>query len=235
MDLKQTMAELERLGSEQTRKTMKAHGSSGDFFGVKVADLKTVLKKIKGRQDLALELYDTGNLDAMYLAGLAVDGSKMTRQELQRWVEKARSAMICEYAVPWVAAESPHARELALRWMDSPRECVAAAGWNTYSGIVSLTADDRLDLDEIRSLLARVEREIGKAPNRARYCMNGFVIAVGGSVTPLAAAARATARRLGTVEVDMRGTACKVPSALAAIEKIAAMGRTGKKRKTMKC
>jgi len=37
------------------------------------------------------------------------------------------------------------------------------------------------------------------------------------------------------VEVDMGDTACKVPLALAAIEKIEAMGRVGRKRKTMKC
>lgn len=65
--------------------------------------------------------------------------------------------------------------------------------------------------------------------------MNGFVIAVGAAVKPLLAKAKATAKRLGVVAVDVGDTACKVPSALATIEKMESMGRVGVKRKTMKC
>jgi hypothetical protein len=143
--------------------------------------------------------------------------------------------MLSEYSVPWVACESPHARELALKWIDAKKEHVAAAGWNTYAGIVSVRPDAELDLAEIEALLARIERGIGAAPNRVKYCMNGFVIAVGAGVKPLLAKANATAKKLGTVAVDMGGTACRVPDALAMIQKIEGLGRVGKKRKTMKC
>lgn len=40
-----------------------------------MADLKAIAKTINGQQTLACELYETGNLDAMYLAGLVADGS----------------------------------------------------------------------------------------------------------------------------------------------------------------
>jgi 3-methyladenine DNA glycosylase AlkD len=235
MNLKETMAALEKRGSPQTRKTWIAHGARGEFFGVKIGDMKEILKKIKGRQDLALELYSTGNIDAMYLAGLVADGAQMTKKQLEIWMKEARSPGIAEYTVPWVAVESPHARELALKWMDSPKELIAAAGWNTYSGIVSVEEDENLDLKEIEKLLKRVEKEIGKAQNRVRYCMNSFVMAVGAAVKPLLGKAKATAKKIGTVEVDMGDTSCKVPVALASIEKIESMGRVGRKRKTIKC
>jgi 3-methyladenine DNA glycosylase AlkD len=235
MDLRTTMTALEKLGTAQTRKTWAAHGAKGELFGVKIGDMKKLLTKIKGRQDLALELYATGNLDAMYLAGLVADGAKMTRRELERWVRDARWGMISEYTVPWVTAESPFARELALDWIDSKKEHVAAAGWNGYGGMLAIRSDAELDLAEVRSLLARVEKDLAKAPNRVRYCMNGFVIAVGAYVKPLTAQAKATAKKLGVVKVDMGGTACKVPPALATIEKIESMGRVGLKRKTVKC
>lgn len=235
MDLQQTMAALAKLGNAQTKKTWLAHGATGALFGVKIGDMKGLLKKLQGELGLALELYRSGNLDAMYLAGLMADGAKMSRKELEAWVRDARCAGLSEYTVPWVAAESAHARELACKWIDSKKEHVAAAGWNTWSGIVSTRPDAELDLEEIGALLARVEREIGKAPDRVRYCMNGFVIAVGSAVKPLLAKAKATARSLGKVEVDMGDTACKVPDALAVLRKIEAMGRVGKKRKTMKC
>ena len=65
--------------------------------------------------------------------------------------------------------------------------------------------------------------------------MNGFVIAVGGYVLPLGRHAKATAKKLGKVFVDMHGTSCKVPLATAYIEKIEKAGRAGRKRKTIKC
>lgn len=235
MNLDEVMDALAALGNAQTKKTWLAHGATGELFGVKIGDMKGLLKKIKGRQELALELYATGNLDAMYLAGLVADGAKMSKAQLATWVKSARWEMISEYTVPWVAAESPHGAAVARQWLDSKQPNVAAAGWNTFSGIVSMRPDSELDLDEIEALLARVVKQIGTAPNRVRYCMNGFVIAVGAAVKPLHAKAKAIARKLGTVEVDMRGTSCKVPAALATIEKIEAMGRVGKKRKTVKC
>ena len=239
MTLAETMSALATLGSEQTRKTWLRHGATGEMFGVKIGDMKTLMKKLpkapEARQELALGLYATGNVDAMYFAGLLADGSRMSKREIQKWAVAARGSMLSEYTVPWVAVENAHARELALAWIDSRQETIAAAGWNTYAGIVSMRPDGELDVAEIKGLLARVEKEIGHAPDRVRYCMNGFVIAVGAGVKPLLAAAKATAKRLGSVKVDMGDTACKVPPALPMIEKIESMGRVGKKRATMKC
>jgi hypothetical protein len=65
--------------------------------------------------------------------------------------------------------------------------------------------------------------------------MNGFVIGVGSYVTPLAARAKAAARAIGKVEVDMGGTACKVPNALEYIAKVESRGKQGTKRKTAFC
>ena len=65
--------------------------------------------------------------------------------------------------------------------------------------------------------------------------MNGFVIAVGAYVRPLNKQAKATAKKLGKVEVDVGNTACKVPLALAYIEKFEKSSRAGKKRKEIRC
>jgi len=229
------MTELEKKGSEQTRKTFLRHGAPEDMFGVKVGDLKPIAKRIKGRQELACQLYDTGNSDAMYLAGLVADGGQMNKRQLNAWAKSASWYMISEYTVPGVAAESPHARDLALKWIDSKQESIAACGWCTYAGVVATRPDDQLDLDEIKGLLQRIVAEIGEAVNRVRYCMNGFVIAVGTYVKPLLRQAKAAAKKIGKVEVDVGDTACKVPLASEYIEKVESLGRVGKKRKTMKC
>lgn len=235
MQLAEVMSTLESLGTEQTRKVMSKHGLPPGSFGVLVADLKKVGKTIKGDQALALQLFATGNGDAQYLAGLVADGRKMTREQLDAWALGASWSMISEYSVAWVASESPFGRDAAVAWIESPVERVGSAGWATYGSWVSTRPDHELDLNEISSLLDRVASSVHTAPNRVRYCMNGFVIAVGAYVEPLLAKAKSVAAQVGKVKVDLGGTACKVPLASEYIAKVEGMGRVGKKRKEAKC
>jgi hypothetical protein len=65
--------------------------------------------------------------------------------------------------------------------------------------------------------------------------MNGFVIAVGCFVPELTARAKAVAKTVGRVEVDMGDTSCKVPAALEYIAKVEKAGRVGRKRATAMC
>ena len=71
MKLKEVMSELAAKGSEATKRLWLKHRAKEPFFGVKIADLKVIAKKLKGEQALALELYATGDRDAQYLAGIA--------------------------------------------------------------------------------------------------------------------------------------------------------------------
>ena len=231
------ISELKRKGTEQTRKTYARHGMAADrILGVSIADLKLAAKTIRGEQSLACELYETGAMEAMYLAGMVADGAQLTRTQLSQWAKNAAGLqMVSEYTIPWLAADHPQGRELALEWINSKDAHVAATGWSTYAGLLSIRPDDALDLKEIESLMVRVTDEIDSAPNRVRYTMNNFVIAVGVYVRPLLRQAKAIAKQLGTVKVDMGDTACKVPLASAAIEKIEQNCRIGQKRKTLRC
>jgi hypothetical protein len=205
-------------------------------FGTSVADIKSIAKSIKGQQQLACELYATGKMEAMYVASLVANGAQLSEKQLDQWAEGASSLrMIAEYNVPWVTVENPKARELALKWMKSKKELVACAGWSTYSGLVSVTPDEQLDLREIEKLLATVVKEVRTAPNRVRYTMNNFVICVGCYVKPLLKQAKAVAKQVGDVSVDVGDTDCKIPLATAYIEKVESRGRLGQKRKTIRC
>jgi 3-methyladenine DNA glycosylase AlkD len=231
----QVLAELKKRGTEQTRKTFIRHGVPADTYGVKIGDLKPIAKQIKGNQALACALYESGQYDAMYLAAMVADGSQMSKRQLDNWAKNATCGMLSDYAVAWVTAESPFARELAMKWMGSRQESIASSGWCTYSGIVATTPDERLDLAEIKSLLDRVAAQVHDAPNAVRSAMVAFVIAVGSYVKPLLADAKRTAKAIGEVSIDMGDTACKAPNASAYIAKVESMGRVGKKRKTMRC
>jgi 3-methyladenine DNA glycosylase AlkD len=234
MTAKEIVAELKKLGTAQTKKTWLTHGAQEPCFGVKVEDMKKIQKRVKMDYQLALDLYDTGIADAMYLAGLIADDAKMTKKDLQKWLDNATWGMVAEYTVPWVASASPHGRELALKWIASQDAATASAGWQTYSSLVATKEDADLDLAEIKSLLARVAKSIHQEANRVKYVMNSFVIAVACHVKPLHKLAVDTAKGIGKVSVELVG-ACKIPFAPDQIKKFAARSAIGKKRKSPKC
>lgn len=235
MTLGQVMTELEARGSEQVRAIFRRHGGVEPMFGVLIAESKKILKKAGPDHALALELWETGNYDAMYLAGLMADPQAITARQLDHWADTATSPGLAEYAVAWVAAESPHGAGRARKWIESKRELIADAGWATWGGVVTLVPDAELDLDEIGALLDRVEETLHDERNYVRYTMNGFVIAVGSCVAPFHERALAVAKSLGKVHVEMGNTACKVPAAGEYIAKVVARYGVGRKRKTLRC
>ncbi|MEM9823173.1 MAG: DNA alkylation repair protein [Bacteroidota bacterium] len=235
MDVNEIMAQLEAYGDERTKNTLMRHGAKEPFFGVKVADLKKILKKTKKNHALSLALYATGNSDAMYLAGLMADEHQMTKKHLNDWVKKAYWSYLSEYTVPWVAAETPFGFELGLKWITSKKEGVVAAGWSTLANYAGVNQDEDLDIAKYSALLDQVENEVHQAENRVKYTMNGFVISVGSFIPALTEKAIAIAEKVGKVEVNMNGTACKVPLAKAYIQKVIDKNRVGKKRKTARC
>lgn len=229
------LEELRPLGSAGYKKVLFNHGVKEPCFGVKISDLKVIQKRIKKDYRLALDLYASGVYDAMYLAGLIADDAKMTKADLDRWVREADGGPLAGSTVPWVAAGNPAGWELAMKWIDSPKDGIAAAGWATLSSIVSIKPDAELDLGALKKLLKRVEKDVKSAPDGVVYQMNSFVISVGGYVSALTAEAIATGERIGRLTPDLGDNACETPYAPDYIRKIEQRGAIGKKRKSAKC
>jgi len=223
--------------SASTKKTLMTHGAREPFFGVKVGDMKKILKTIKIKKDhsLSLGLYATGNSDAMYLGMLIADEKKMSKEELWQWAREAYWYMLSEFAVPWVAAETPYGQELGLEWIDAPEENIQCAGWSALSNWLTLRPNSELDQALYLGLLERVKRELPTAPNFVKRAMNMFIICLGSQIPELKAACIAVAESLGKIEVIIAGTSCKTPDAVEYIAKVESTGRIGKKKKMARC
>ena len=236
MTAKDIVAELTKLANAPAKKNwMNNGGAKEPCLGVKVEDMKKIQKRVKTDYQLALDLYDTGIADAMYLAGLIADDAKMTRKDLQKWIEAATCDWVAEYSVPWVASSGPHGREMAAKWIESKDETIASAGWQTYSSLVAIKADADLDLAEIKSFLQRAAKSIHQQPDRLKYAMNSFVIAIACYVKPLHQFAVDTANSIGKIAVEQVGGCSTIPFAPDRIKKFEASRAIGKKRKSPKC
>lgn len=234
MTVQEILDELRPMGKESYKKVMRAHGTPEPFFGVSIGDMQPIRKRIKKDYTLSKELYATGIYDAMYLAGLVADEQNMTQEDLQHWLDQATCDGISGSVVPWVAAEGPHGWVMGRKWIESEDEDVAAPGWHTLSGWISLRPDEELDLAAIEDLLHRIRDTIHAQPDRVRYAMNNFVISVGCYVVLLHDEAKKVAQAVGTLHIDLVGD-CKVPFAPGYIEKVVARGTVGKKRKMVRC
>ncbi len=216
MNLDQTMAALERAGSEQARKLYARHGAKEPMFGVGYAALYALQKQIGVDQELAERLWDTGNHDARVLATLVADGSAITAAKLNRW-RRAADHRFLAMAFAAFAARSRVGLECALQWIDGAGEFEQAAGWATLAGLATSRA---VGDGTFAVLLPRLQRVMHELPNYARSAANNCVIAIG-SRPALTAAAMAVAKGVGRVEVDHGDSNCKTPVATEYIVKMA--------------
>ncbi len=217
------------------KKVLLRHGAREPFFGTRIGDMKKLTRKIKKDHDLSLELWKTGNSDAMYFAALIADESRISAETLRKWVSEAYWYLLSESAVASVAAETPHGFELAREWIESPQEMTATAGWSTWCSLLSNRENGEFDTAELETLLDRVESQIHSERNRVRYAMNSFVINLGCYHPAFTKRAKEVGKRIGTVSVDTGDTACTVPTIAPYIEKVEKRGAIGKKRPDARC
>lgn len=220
---KEVIQKLEELGTEQTRKIWRNHGAREPMFGVQIGDMKRYLvnKATRNNTQLALELYKTGNCDAMYLAGLIVNPKELTKKELNDWAVRGNWYMISEYTVASVCAKSRYAPDLVHKWIaQEKKESVCSSGWSAYCHYIPLADDISLEFDIICRYLDFCRDKIHIQLNRVKYTMNNFVISVGSYIPQLKKEALQVAKDMGHVDVYVGQTSCKVPNAHEYIEKV---------------
>jgi 3-methyladenine DNA glycosylase AlkD len=233
MQIEEVMLYLEEHGSEQNRRIYANHGIPEPICGVKISDLKKLQKIIKKDYKLSLLLFDTGNYDAMYLAGLIADETAMTIKDLNHWVANSRCDSIACTTVAWITSESEFGVKLAREWIQSDIEIIAAAGWSTYTSILTTVPNDAIDIHEVSQYLDHILKVIHEEREDVKYQMNSFVIAAGGYVPDLSEKAKELGDKIGKVTVAMGNTACKVPMIRPYIEKMES--RVVKKKKQARC
>lgn len=225
MNAREILAALEALGKPQTAAIYRRHGSGDNVFGVLTSEIAKLHKTIKIDPVLAKELWATGNAEARVLALLIADPAKLTRSDADRLVRDGPAHFLGPYLIGLVA-RSPIAGATMRAWMKSPDERFRALG---YALLGLRLKDDPASVADAEGekALATIEKEIRRSPNRARYAMNGALIALAVFKPALHANAVAAAKRIGKVEVDHGETGCRTPDAVPYIEKALKRKRGG--------
>ncbi|GHC77230.1 DNA alkylation repair protein [Streptomyces flavofungini] len=168
----EVMAELASLEDPKARAVNEKHG---DDHGVNLGELRAVAKRLKTRQDLARELWETDDTAARLLALLVCRPKAFERDELDGMLREARAPKVHDWLVNYVVKKSPHAEELRLAWFADPDPVVASAGWALTTARVTKKPEG-LDL---AGLLDVVEAEMKDAPDRLQWAMNHCLAQIG--------------------------------------------------------
>jgi len=185
----EVMAELAALGDPRFREVNAKHG---DDHGVNLGELRAIAKRLKIQQDLALELWDTGDSAARLTAILICRPKLFGPEELDAMLREARTPKVHDWLVNYVVKKGPHAEELRVAWFADPDAVVASAGWALTTDRVAKSPDG-LDLP---GLLDIIEAEMKDAPSRLQWEMNHCLAEIGISHPDLRARAIAIGERL---------------------------------------
>lgn len=193
MKVKEAMAKLQALGSERVRAQNLKNGASENQFGVRLGDIRKLAKEIKSNHELALELWETQNVDARFLAILCMKPKLLAPEQLDELVRSERFTHAADWLTRYVVKKHPRVEDLRLEWMDSEDPMTGRAAWSLTADRVAKNADG-LDLV---ALLDRVESEMETAVPEVQWTMNWCLGEIGIHFPKLRKRARAIGESLG--------------------------------------
>nr|WP_246281487.1 DNA alkylation repair protein [Fodinicola acaciae] len=168
----EVMAELTSLADARSREVNEKHG---DDHAVNLSRLRALAKRLKTQQELARELWRTGDSAARLLATLICRPKAFDRTELDTMLREARTPKVHDWLVNYVVKKSPHAEDLRTAWSADPDPVVASAGWALTTERVAKKPDG-LDLP---ALLDEIEAKMKRAPDRLQWSMNNCLAQIG--------------------------------------------------------
>jgi 3-methyladenine DNA glycosylase AlkD len=175
MTVKEILAQLKSLGDDARRAHNVKAGAPDNQFGVKLGDIRAIARKIKTDHELALELWDTGNVEAQHLATLIIKPALLSADELDTMARSTTCAQVAEWLNAYVVAQHPEKESLRGKWMKEKDRWAARAGWHLTASRVNKDAGG-LDL---AALLDRIEKELPKAAPEVQWTMNNTLAAIG--------------------------------------------------------
>jgi len=175
MTLKEILKQLEALGSAKGRAQNAKSGAGEHQFGVSLGDIRGLAKKIRTDHSLALALWETGNVDAQFLATLVVEPKKLSAKEMDRMVRSISFVRVADWLNAYVVRQHPDKEALRQGWMAADDRWAARSGWDLTAGRVGKSPDG-LDLP---ALLARIEAEMADADPEVQWTMNNTLATIG--------------------------------------------------------
>ena len=175
MSCEEALAQLEALRNDTTHARNAKQGAGPNQFGVRLGDIRALAKSIKPNHPLALELWETHNIDAQLLAILLTKPKLLTAAEVDRMVRSVTFMQVADWLNSYVVKKHSDSEALRQVWLTSEHPMAARSAWTLTAARVG-KEPEQLDLP---ALLDRIETEMADAAEEVQWTMNATLAAIG--------------------------------------------------------
>jgi len=175
MTLNEALKQLKALGNAKVRALNAKSGAGDNQYGVSLGDIRVLAKKIRTNHELALSLWQTGNVDAQFLATLLVQPKSLSAKEMDRMVRSIAFVRVADWLISYVVRQHPDKEALRKEWMAADDRWAARAGWDLTAERVGKSPDGL----DVPALLARIESEMADAEPEVQWTMNNTLATIG--------------------------------------------------------
>jgi len=189
------LAALEAKSTKRDRENLARFGiTANKAFGVSIANIQALAKRLGRSHDLAGALWKTGWYEARLLTSFVDEPSRVTPAQMDRWCRDFDNWGICDTVCFHLFDRTPHAWSKVVQWHDRRAEFVKRAA---FALLASLALHDKRTGDEpfIESL-ALIERAASDERNFVKKGVSWALRLIGRRNRALNTHAVAVARRL---------------------------------------
>jgi 3-methyladenine DNA glycosylase AlkD len=188
---------LERRGSKRNREGMARYAIvAPKVFGVSMATMQVLAKRLGRNQELAEALWATGWYEARILSSFVGEPDRITPETMDRWAQDFDNWAICDSVCFKLFDRTPHALRKVAQWSRRREEFVRRAA---FALLASAALHDKQMSDaKFAKCLPLIEKGAADERNFVKKGVSWALRSVGHRSAPLHAAAVALARRLAS-------------------------------------
>ncbi len=173
--LDEAVRRLEALGNDDVRARNSKLGVGDNQFGVKLGDIRSVAREIGKDSELAMALWETGNVDAQLLAILLLNPRKLSVDELDRMVRSVATTQVADWLNAYLVRKHPKNEALRTTWLEADDPMAARSAWDLTAQRVAKNPDGL----DVAALLDRIESELAAADPATQWTMNNTLAEIG--------------------------------------------------------
>jgi len=139
------LAALEKMSTKRDRDNLKRFGiTAGKAYGVSMANVQVLAKRLGRNHGLAAALWDTGWYEARLLTSFVDEPERVTPAQMDRWCRDFDNWGICDTVCFHLFDRTPHAWTKVAQWNDKRAEFVKRAA---FALLASLALHDKRAAD----------------------------------------------------------------------------------------
>lgn len=174
--MNELLLKLKELGNETRLKTYLKNSEYYTGYGCLLKDLRSIAKNYQGNHQLGVDLWKSGNSDAMVLGTMIMNPTQMTIQEAGSLIENQKHYQSLDELVFQCLRYTSFIDQLESALFEFQDEMLGRISWNLS---ICKLLDHTISESTIQLRLSQITKEMKEAKPRKQEAMNRFLCEVG--------------------------------------------------------